>query len=285
MYYDYFIVLDKEIGFLWKRAGSASAYWFFAVRYSGFAGNLPVTVFTFYTLAPKWCRIYHTGHQVVLIGTQLIVLIVMTLRIHALYGRNLRLLAALLAVALPLLVVVLWSTQGQKVTPIDGFPGCHVSVSQSTSNHIVASWEALFIFDTLMFLLVVRKTYTTWHGSGFDGHLPIHALILRDGALYFATIAAANFCNILTFYFAGPILAGSLSTFASCISVTMMARLMLNLHEKTKGGVLTDLRFSFQEESNVVFAVEPSPVDAPADVRIGGALDLEMQRIVSPEPS
>ncbi|KAJ6571424.1 hypothetical protein B0H19DRAFT_1129950 [Mycena capillaripes] len=133
MYFDALITLDREISFLWQRAGSASTYWFFAVRYTGFAGNIPVTVFSFYTLPLKWCHAYHLGHQVVLIGTQLIVSTVMILRVYALYQRSVRLLLGLLALSLPLLAVVLWATQDQHSSPIEGFPGCHVSVTQSTS--------------------------------------------------------------------------------------------------------------------------------------------------------
>ncbi|KAF8189438.1 hypothetical protein K438DRAFT_1935974 [Mycena galopus ATCC 62051] len=269
MYYDHLLTLDNEINFMWKRAGSPGALWFFAVRYAGFAGNLPVTVFTFYTLAPKvstahvvdcdladlhqWCLIYHTGHQVVLVGTQLIVSVVMIFRIHAIYGHNLRFLMALLAVALPLFAVVVWSTQGQDTVSIDNFPGCHVSASQSTAYHMVAAWEALFLLDAILFLLVVRRTYATWRNAGFDPHMPIHALVLQDGALYFGAIAFANLCNILTFYFAGPILGGSLSTFASSLSVVMMARLILNLHRQIKDDVLT-MESCGTEVSNVVFA-------------------------------
>ncbi|KAJ7895512.1 hypothetical protein B0H14DRAFT_3853960, partial [Mycena olivaceomarginata] len=255
LYYDHLLTLDTEIDYMWK--GLGAAYWFYIIRYAGFAGNIPVTVFSFYALAPKRCHIYHIGHQVLLVGTQIIVSIVMTLRTHALYGRNLRLFAALLAVGLPLLGIVVWSTQGQQATPIDDFPGCHVSISQSTAYHLVASWEALFVYDTLLFLLVLRRTYTTWRDAAFKTNLPIHALLLRDGVLYFGAIAFVNFCNIATFYFAGPILAGSLSTFTSCMSVTMAARLMLNLHANDKRGFLTDLDCSSREESNVVFAQNP----------------------------
>ncbi|KAJ7362284.1 hypothetical protein DFH08DRAFT_321655 [Mycena albidolilacea] len=255
LYYDHLLTLDTEIDYMWK--GLGAAYWFYIIR----------------------CHIYHIGHQVLLVGTQIIVSIVMTLRTHALYGRNLRLFAALLAVGLPLLGIVVWSTQGQQATPIDDFPGCHVSISQSTAYHLVASWEALFVYDTLLFLLVLRRTYTTWRDAAFKTNLPIHALLLRDGVLYFGAIAFVNFCNIATFYFAGPILAGSLSTFTSCMSVTITARLMLNLHANNKRGYLTDLDCLSREESNVVFAQNPWPINPNS--RLGG-LDLEMQRTAIP---
>lgn len=63
------------------------------------------------------------------------------------------------------------------------------------------------------------------------------------------------------------------------MSVTMAARLMLNLHANNKRGFLTDLDYSSREESNVVFAQNPSPITPNS--RLGG-LDLEMQRTAIP---
>ncbi|KAJ8453745.1 hypothetical protein ONZ45_g19585 [Pleurotus djamor] len=51
-----------------------------------------------------------------------------------------------------------------------------------------------------------------------------------SGALYFAVMVLANLLNILTFYLPSPLLRGSLATFASLTSVTMISRLLLNLH-------------------------------------------------------
>ncbi|KAJ7135661.1 hypothetical protein C8R44DRAFT_768820 [Mycena epipterygia] len=263
MYWDHLVTLDNEIGFVWKRARSASAYWFFAIRYSGFAGNLPVTIFSFYTVPPKWCHAYHVGHQVVLIGTQLVVSIVLLLRMHALYGRNLRLLGCLLAISALLLAAIFWSIHDQKSEPINEFPGCHVSPAD-----LAVAWEALFVFDAMIFALTVFKTCSTRRRAGDQANLPIHTLILRDGApppliIYYTAMAFANLCNILTFY---PILSGSLSTFASCMSVAMMSRLMINLHEKADAGVLTRLDLSFQDDM------------APEDGLSGREINPETQR-------
>ncbi|KAJ7194500.1 hypothetical protein B0H12DRAFT_1153528 [Mycena haematopus] len=229
MYWDWLVTLDNEIGFMWKRARSASAYWFFAVRYSGILGNIPVTIFTFFNIPPQWCHAYHTGHQIVLVETQLIVSLVMLVRIHALYGRNLRLLAVLLVISLPLLAVIFWSVKGQQSTLVLGFPGCHSSVPNSSVG-LAGAWLALFVFDSLCFGLTLFKTFSTWRQPGSEAsYLPIHALVLRDGA----AMTLANLSNIITFY---PLLSGSLSTFASCVSVTLMARLMLNLHQTSDAG-------------------------------------------------
>ncbi|KAF8193280.1 hypothetical protein K438DRAFT_1720280 [Mycena galopus ATCC 62051] len=237
MYWDWLITIGNEVDFMWKRARSASACWFFAVRYSGLLGNIPVTVFTFYPIPVQRCHAYHTGHQIILVGTQLIVSIVMLVRIHALYGRNLRLLAVLLVVSLPLLAVIFWSVTGQQSTLVLGFPGCHASMPKLSREYLAGAWLALFTWDSICFGLTLFKTYSTWRRTGSEAHhLPIHTLILRDGAMYFAVMTLANLSNIISFYVGGPIFSGSLSTFASCVSVTLMARLMLNLYETSDAG-------------------------------------------------
>ncbi|KAJ6493139.1 hypothetical protein C8R45DRAFT_988989 [Mycena sanguinolenta] len=248
MYWDWLVTLDNEVSFMWKRARSASACWFFAVRYSGVLGNIPVTVFTFYNIPVQWCHAYHIGHQIVLVGTQLIVSLVMLVRIHALYGRNLRVLAALLVTGLPLLAVIFvrihCSRSSAKADIKSSFSG--------RNYRLAGAWLALFVFDSLCFGLTLYKTFSTWRRTGSEAnHLPIHTLVLRD----------ANLFNIISFY---PILSGSLSTFASCVSVTLMARLMLNLHVISNAGRdgsishVIDLELDDHSTSPVVFRREAS---------------------------
>ncbi|KAJ7671771.1 hypothetical protein B0H17DRAFT_193542 [Mycena rosella] len=51
-------------------------------------------------------------------------------------------------------------------------------------------------------------------------------IIVRDGAMYFGIICLSNLANILMYYFGDQ-----LSAFAVSLSVTMICRLMLNLHD------------------------------------------------------
>ncbi|KAJ6622439.1 hypothetical protein B0H10DRAFT_904091 [Mycena sp. CBHHK59/15] len=53
----------------------------------------------------------------------------------------------------------------------------------------------------------------------------------RDGAMYFAMICLANLANILIFYLGDANTSGGLSWCTAAISVSMISRLMLNLHE------------------------------------------------------
>ncbi|KAG1732498.1 hypothetical protein EDB19DRAFT_1733757 [Suillus lakei] len=52
-------------------------------------------------------------------------------------------------------------------------------------------------------------------------------------------MALSNIPNILTFYIGSVGLRGSLSTFTGCISVTLVSRLMLNLHRTIDTGILS----------------------------------------------
>ncbi|KAI0064854.1 hypothetical protein BV25DRAFT_1914014 [Artomyces pyxidatus] len=106
--------------------------------------------------------------------------------------------------------------------------------THSNDLDLAVAWEAQAVFDLLVVGLTIRKTLQTRERMGrrlsFTGGGLVD-LVYRDGAIYFVVMALANLANILTFYLAHPLLKGVLSTFASCISITMMSRLMLNLYE------------------------------------------------------
>lgn len=52
-------------------------------------------------------------------------------------------------------------------------------------------------------------------------------------------MALSNIPNILTYYFGSVGLRGSLSTFTSCMSATLISRLMLNLHQTIDTGIFS----------------------------------------------
>ncbi|KAJ7214358.1 hypothetical protein GGX14DRAFT_443792 [Mycena pura] len=81
-------------------------------------------------------------------------------------------------------------------------------------------------------------------------------------------MALANLSNIGSFYFGGPLFRGSLSTFASCTSVTMVSRLMLNLHEQAAIGIMSDMQMDTTPDNTPplqILAMEVDATDASAD--------------------
>ncbi|KAF8890471.1 hypothetical protein BD779DRAFT_1517984 [Infundibulicybe gibba] len=48
-YYDYFITIDREVKYMWRRPKKPSTYWFLVNRYFLFAGNIIMALFQFTT--------------------------------------------------------------------------------------------------------------------------------------------------------------------------------------------------------------------------------------------
>ncbi|KAG2068130.1 hypothetical protein BDR04DRAFT_791537 [Suillus decipiens] len=67
----------------------------------------------------------------------------------------------------------------------------------------------------------------------------IIGVIFRDGAMFFGLMTLFNILNFLMYYFGSVGLRGSLSTFTGCMSVTLISRLMLNLHQTVDTGILS----------------------------------------------
>ncbi|KAI6012069.1 hypothetical protein PISMIDRAFT_332445 [Pisolithus microcarpus 441] len=78
-------------------------------------------------------------------------------------------------------------------------------------------------------------------------------LLLRDGAIYFGIVAIANLANIVSFYAAPELLKGGLSTFSICIAITMVSRLMLNLHKTADTGIFSHRQHLTNDRGGTLF--------------------------------
>lgn len=241
LYWDHLITLDAEVLFCWRQKKSLSALLFFLNRYFAFFSNLTVAILGNVNLPADGCRRYNLYRQLLLLITQVFVCFLLTLRIYALYGRSKKILYFMYGMGAVLGGVAASAFFGQKGNPApQPGVGCHFALERGTAVRLAAAWEALFIYDCIIFSLTFYQTYSARHHHEYGRQtIPIISLILRDGAIYFAVMALSNLANILTFYFAGPYLRGGLSTFASSISVTMLSRLMLNLHQSAYQGLFS----------------------------------------------
>ncbi|KAJ7890122.1 hypothetical protein B0H14DRAFT_3429183 [Mycena olivaceomarginata] len=246
--YDQIITLGKEIDLVWRRPRAPSAYWFLALRYGALMINLPIGVFS-PTYRLQVCFNSAVVHQVFMLATELAVSVVMIIRVYALYGRSARVLWWLIGIAACLTGLTVWGVGvGQHGHPLTVLSGCHFYIVRSASYPI--AWECLFAFDSIIFGLTVYNAYLTRRAVGPDQAMPIHRLMVRDGAfirfigelndrvpqtpqgaIYFAAMAFANLTNITTFFINGRLLPGSLATFATCTSVAMVTHLLLDLYE------------------------------------------------------
>ncbi|KAJ3886868.1 hypothetical protein GG344DRAFT_56692, partial [Lentinula edodes] len=222
LYWDHALTLKYEVHYLWIGPKTWSSYWFFLNRYFAFFANITVTVFE--------CKSFGMYRQLVLFIQQVIVCVLLTMRIYALYGRNVKILGYMLGSATILAIVAAWSLFGQKSTTATS--GCHIG-------NLATAWEALFCYDTILFGFTLYQTYKSRHTMGMSLHIPLVSLMLRDGNYH--VVRLQSLIKLLMIHVLQPFLRGSLSTFASCMSVTMMSRLMLNLHSSARIGIFSTL--------------------------------------------
>ncbi|KAJ6476891.1 hypothetical protein C8R45DRAFT_1008164 [Mycena sanguinolenta] len=256
LYFDHLITFGDEIRLLWKKAKTPSTYSFLFNRYLAFFGDLVVTFFIFTTVPDSVCKHVNLFRQLLLVLNQTAICFLLTLRIYALYRRQTKVLVYMLGAGAVLMGISLWAISGKGGIPVHGVVGCHIANSQAIGIHLAVPWEALFIYDVLIVVALFYKSLQTRSESVHIRNEPLLSLLIRDGAVYFVIMAVINLANILTFYLAGPLLRGCLSTMASSLSVTMMSRLMLNLHAVESKGIFSTVAHvkfanSWSDESRV----------------------------------
>ncbi|KAF7350278.1 hypothetical protein MVEN_01331800 [Mycena venus] len=239
-YLDHCLTFDDEVRYLWRKAKTRSTYYFFLNRYLAFFGDASITIFRFATVPISVCPHVNVFRQLLLVINQCLVCLLLTLRIYALYGRNIRVYIGMLGFGAVLLGISCWALIRKSGVPQPNFVGCHIDNSQKLGVYLAVPWEALVIYDVVIFLALFYKSLRTRAESPTVWwHTPLLSLLIRDGAIYFAVMALFNLGNIMTFYMAGPLLRGCLSTMASSMSVTLTSRLMLNLHSVDRTGIFS----------------------------------------------
>ncbi|KAJ6597461.1 hypothetical protein DFH09DRAFT_1131900 [Mycena vulgaris] len=241
LYYDHLLTLPAEVAYIWRRPKARSTYWFFLNRYLNFFATLPITVFNFVQFDHAVCSKYALFRQILLVVQVVVVDVILSLRVYAMYGLDRRVLYILGCAAVVGVGVAAWAISAQN-NPRDledySVPGCFLPLSNRSGTYLAAVWEALFAYDLLIFGMIVARTSRLWLRQRAPGSsTPLVTLMQRDGALYFVAMTLANLPNVISFYVGGPFLKGGFSTFATSISATMTSRLMLNLHASADRGL------------------------------------------------
>ncbi|KAJ7465867.1 hypothetical protein FB451DRAFT_1369725 [Mycena latifolia] len=253
LFWDHFLTLDTEIHYLWKRRKFASAYWFFVIRYLAVGGNIPGLVLLLVTIPTDVCLLWSLGYAITIVVVQILICIVMILRMYALYGRSRRVLWTLAGIGATLIGVVVYNSQGQTATTLTGMSSAHRvnqvqsflcasdafnSLTACSSYRYAASWGALLVFDSIIFGLTVYNGWSTRARMGLQATMPLHTLIIRDGALYFAIMVLSNLANIITFATTSPLLPGALATFANWKKSTLCTSVGTPIFEPQATGVV-----------------------------------------------
>ncbi|KAG0702186.1 hypothetical protein DFH29DRAFT_1079638 [Suillus ampliporus] len=87
-------------------------------------------------------------------------------------------------------------------------------------------------------------------------------IMFQDGVMYFGAMVLCNIPNILTFYVGSAATASSLSPFTSCMSVTLISRLMLNLHKS----INADIFSTSTSDDDYAFPVLTTRVDVQSTI-------------------
>ncbi|KAJ7275768.1 hypothetical protein C8J57DRAFT_1311661 [Mycena rebaudengoi] len=153
------------------------------------------------------------------------------LRVFALYGSDLRVLA-LMAVpgtatgALGIWAIVGFHSPGPVMLTAPGFIGCHTVVQKST--RLATGWFGQLVYDLFVLVLTLRRAYMNRDIAQMMND-SLTTVMACDGRLFNAAIIVlVNLANVLTIYI---LLSGILCWFATALSTSLLCRLMLNLHE------------------------------------------------------
>ncbi|KAH8824585.1 hypothetical protein DL96DRAFT_1712840 [Flagelloscypha sp. PMI_526] len=237
LYWDHIVTFSDEVQYIWGLT-SFGAICFYINRYVAFLANIPQFFINFQNHIPfEKCIQLSRYHQTLIIITQAYVAALLAVRVYALYGAT-RAMAWWFIVSGALLVgasiiVTFLPTPGSKTS----FHDCpSPALSQAKAKLIAVPWLLLVLWDTVVFIMTCRKSFQTIQSLGLRStvSLPLVDLVVRDGALYFR----ADACFPLNTHFSKigrPRLRGCLSTLASSISVSLMSRLMINLHQRAQG--------------------------------------------------
>jgi len=232
--WDTICTFPYEVKYFWVPRKTTVSYLFFLYRYCSIVDNISILFADFGEHSIEICNIYNLYHQIFLIVLQIIVSILLSLRIIALYLGNWRVAALIVSVILAAVGATIWAMEAQHPgSPPD--PSCwSVAAIQP-----VASWISLFVFDCFIFYLTLIRTWKMYRGR--QTRPEVISVLVHDGTFYFGVMAIANLTNIFSFFFQQGIMRGMFSTPANNIAILLMSRLLFNLRRTMRKRVRGEL--------------------------------------------
>ncbi|KZV71916.1 hypothetical protein PENSPDRAFT_650176 [Peniophora sp. CONT] len=236
LFYDYFLTLPREIELIWAHPTLRSSIVFFVNRYIPIVSAIVSLVFSFAKFASdeSTCKTFFIAHEASIIFSQVVVSVLLALRIVALHHRDRRITAILVGAFILLLPLACWSITGGSSYVLAATSGCHIALDFAAGTHVSFAWVVQAIWDILVFGLMIRSTVRIRRfreGRATLTGTNLVDLVWRDGAFYFGVMAIATLFNIGFFYVQEDGIRGIVAPVTSSISVSMMSRLFLNLHE------------------------------------------------------
>ncbi|KLO04603.1 hypothetical protein SCHPADRAFT_947585 [Schizopora paradoxa] len=203
-YYDYFLTLDDEIRYFWRRKFGLTAFLFFLNRYTQFLGTIPVVILTFARLSDKGFQPYH--HYFV-VFTLIVGSLILILRTYALYGGSRKVLYTLAMLWVIAVGIGIWTIMSRSTvvkSPVDVlFPNVCLEPSYN-GQRLALTWIVVFTFDSVVFGLTMFKVMTS--STTVNGRSRLLTRIVRDGAAYYVILGVVYLSNIITSLVAPPAL-------------------------------------------------------------------------------
>ncbi|KAF8206906.1 hypothetical protein K438DRAFT_1755650 [Mycena galopus ATCC 62051] len=243
--FDHMLTFGDEVELIWRKPLRLSACWFFAVRYLFLACSGAMVVFYFADLDPETyvfvgsftsangiyfsqsfsCSKMERVMEVLLMVQTTLVETTLCLRVIGMYANaawvkvSFGIFGAITA-GLGLWTIIKFWEPEMLFAPGMSLIGCHTALPRST-----------LIMDLWVFgLTVYRARADRAVISMVPGSL-VETMML-DGAMYFGVIVLANLADVLTIYI---IISGILTWWTTSLSVTLITRLILNLHRAGGG--------------------------------------------------
>lgn len=243
--YDHMMTLAEEVAFIWRRPKALSAMSFLVNRYFALLGNIYGLFLAFMPIPNQSCSKYTIFRQLFIFFQQVIVCVILIIRTYALYNCDKRLLAWITIIFVTLAGGASAGTFGQYATNLETSPGvgCFETYTVEASTRFGIAWLSILAFELLIFVLTVHRTCKT-RGLlrlSLVTRRNILDVIFHDGAMYFGAMTLCNIPNIVMYYSGAGVVKGSLglATFTSCMSVTLISRLILNLHKSIDSGIFS----------------------------------------------
>ncbi|KAF8893336.1 hypothetical protein BD779DRAFT_1669659 [Infundibulicybe gibba] len=124
-------------------------------------------------------------------------LVIMILRVYALYLGNKVILVFLLSLLVGQIIVSAWAVHlGRRVPQPASFPGC---VLTGQNSFFAALWGAPLVTDSCIFALTLWRTIRYTHKYG---RMRAMEIILRDGTMFYFAIFGVNLMNTLIYFLA-----------------------------------------------------------------------------------
>ncbi|KAJ7278359.1 hypothetical protein C8J57DRAFT_1306724 [Mycena rebaudengoi] len=211
--YDHLLTLESEVKWVWLPRHRLATYWFFLVRYMAIVSTATYATFYFGDFLPEVCVCSKIERAVECLHfiQEVLVEVTLGLRVFAIYGSDLRVLALMTVPGTATGALGIWTlvglhSPGPVMLTAPGFIGCHTVVQEST-----------LLCDLFVLILTLRRAYVNRDIAQMMGD-SLTIVMARD----------ANLANVLTIYI---LLSGILSWFTTALSTSLLCRLMLNLHE------------------------------------------------------